>query len=243
MINKNTQSISKRKFLNLAAATAASAMSAGAIPSRANAQMPSMDALSGLKTGKMKPMRYSVLPGFLSAAQIAPHYEKHYGGALNGHLDLDRQINEMLESGKRDANAYATMQRARTDKGDSALLHEIFFDGMTADSSAPGSNLQSALKARSGSLDKWQNDFAAAAGSATGWAVLCHHKISGKLYNVVSDSHSNGVFWNAVPIIVLDMYEHSYYLDYQNNKGAYITKFFDYIDWNSAEKRLNEALA
>ncbi|HRW30384.1 MAG TPA: Fe-Mn family superoxide dismutase, partial [Emcibacteraceae bacterium] len=185
---------------------------------------------------------YSELPGFLSAAQIAPHYEKHYGGALNGHLDLDRQIGEMLESGKRDANAYATMQRARTDKGDSALLHEIFFDGMTAEKSDPGNRLQTALTARFGSLDKWQNDFAAAAATANGWAVLCYHKISGKLYNVVSDSHSSGVFWQSVPIIVLDMYEHSYYLDYQNNKGAYIAKFFDYINWTTAEMRLNEAL-
>ncbi|MCP5380971.1 MAG: Fe-Mn family superoxide dismutase [Kordiimonadaceae bacterium] len=242
MIIKNTQSISKRKFLNLAATTAASTLAAGAISTRANAQMASMDAMSGLKTGKMKPIRYSELPGFLSAAQIAPHYQKHYGGALNGHLDLDRQINEMLESGKRDANAYATMQRARIDKGDSALLHEVFFDGMTAENSNPGSKIKSALDSRFGSLDKWQNDFAAASATANGWAVLCYHKISGKLYNVVSDSHSNGVFWNAVPIIALDMYEHSYYLDYQNNKGAYITKFFDYIDWNSAEKRLNEAL-
>ncbi len=147
----------------------------------------------------------------------------------------------MTSNGIYDANAYATMQRARTDKGDSALLHEVFFDVMTAENSEPRMSLRAALDQRFGSIDRWQNDFAAASATATGWAVLCLHKISGKLYNVVSDSHSNGVFWNAVPIIALDMYEHSYYLDYQNNKAAYIDKFFDYIDWNSAEMRFTGA--
>ncbi len=58
---------------------------------------------------------------------------------------------------------------------------------------------------------------------------------------MVSDAHADGVFWQAAPIIALDMYEHSYYVDYQNNKGTYINKFFDYINWDSAERRLKEA--
>ncbi|MBT5186838.1 MAG: hypothetical protein HOM01_08530 [Kordiimonadaceae bacterium] len=156
-------------------------------------------------------------------------------------MALDSQIDAMTASGSRNGNAYATMQRSRTTKGNSALLHEVFFDGMTAQNSTPDNNLRAAIEARFGSIDKWQEDFAAASASANGWAVLSLNKISGKLYNVVSDAHADGVFWQAAPIIALDMYEHSYYLDYQNNKGAYIGKFFDYINWQTAEKRLIEA--
>ena len=232
--------MTKRKFLSGATVAAVGSLSVGVTSS--HAQVASMDEMSGLKTGKMKPMTYTELPGFLSTAQIAPHYEKHYGGALKGHLDLDKQIDAMTASGERNSNAYASMQRGRTTKGNSALLHEVFFDGMTADASEPMANIRSAIAARFGSLDKWQEDFTAAAMSANGWAVLSHNKISGKLYNVVSDSHSNGVFWQAAPIIALDMYEHSYYLDYQNNKGAYVDKYFDYINWQSAENRYTEAV-
>jgi len=239
-ISKN---ISKRKFLSGGAltATAAAVSTFNIATSPAKAQMASMDASSGLKTGMMKPMTYTELPGFLSAAQIAPHYDNHYGGALKGHLALDKQIEEMTASGTRNGAAYATMQRGRTTRGNSALLHEVYFDGMTAGASDPAANIRAAIEARFGSIDKWQEDFAAASGSANGWAVLALNKISGKLYNVVSDAHADGVFWQAVPIIALDMYEHSYYVDYQNNKGAYIGKFFDYVNWDSAEKRLNEA--
>ena len=242
-MSKNSKPISKRRFLSggaLAIGTAAAA-SIGAVAPTANAQMASIDATSGLKTGMMKSMTYTELPGFLSAAQIAPHYNNHYGGALKGHLELDKQIEEMTNSGARNAAAYATMQRGRTTKGNSALLHEVFFDGMTAGASDPAGNIRAAIEARFGSIDKWQADFAAASGTANGWAVLALNRISGKLYNVVSDARADGVFWQAVPIIALDMYEHSYYVDYQNNKGAYIGKFFDYINWNSADKRLNEA--
>ena len=146
----------------------------------------------------------------------------------------------MSKRGTIDANAHATMQRGRTQRGNSALLHEVFFDGMTANSNGPRANIRRAIEMRYGSIDNWQKEFSAAAASATGWAVLAYNRISGKLYNVISDAHADGVYWQSVPIIALDMYEHSYYIDYQNNKGAYIEKFFDYIDWQAADNRYVE---
>lgn len=238
--------LSKRSFLS--AATSA-ALSVGvsstliASPSSANAQAKSsIDMLSGLKTGAMKPMAYTELPGFLSAEQIAPHYKNHYGGALKGHLQLDQELENIARGTETmNVNAYATMQRDRTTKGNSALLHEVYFDGMTAEKSTPGNVLRRLIENRFGSIDRWQADFAAAANTANGWTVLCYHEISGKLYNVVSDAHADGLYWQGVPIIALDMYEHSYYVDYQNNKGAYINKFFEYINWQVAELRISEA--
>ena len=231
--------VTKRKFISGAALGLAASVSVGSL--KVQAQNHSMDTQSGLKTGIMKPISYLDLPGFLSAAQIAPHYQKHYGGALKGHLDMDRQLDAVAHGEKINAYAYGAMQRTRTTKGNSALLHEVYFDGMTAQKSAPETVLKQEIISRFGSIDQWQADFVAAAKSANGWAVLSRNRISGKLYNVISDSHSNGVFWQAVPIIALDMYEHAYYLDYQNNKGAYIDKFFDYINWKNAEKRMMEA--
>lgn len=231
--------ITKRKFITGTGLGAVGSLAVGVTNS--HAQVGHMDRESGLKTGKMKPMTYTALPGFLSAEQIAPHYNNHYGGALRGHLARDAQIEQMSKSGTIDANAHATMQRGRTQRGNSALLHEVFFDGMTSDDSRPLANIRRGIELRFGSVGKWQAEFAAAAASATGWAVLAYNRISGKLYNVVSDAHADGVYWQSVPIIALDMYEHSYYIDYQNDKGSYIEKYFDYLDWQAADNRFVEA--
>lgn len=231
--------ITKRKFITAAALGAVGSVAVGV--TQTYAQAGPMDRDSGLKTGRMKPMSYTELPGFLSAAQIAPHYNDHYGGALRGHLALDEQIEQMTRSGNINANAHATMQRGRTQRGNSALLHEVFFDGMTASANRPRANIRRAIEMRFGSIDNWQGEFSAAAASATGWAVLAYNRISEKLYNVVSDAHADGVYWQSVPIIALDMYEHSYYIDYQNDKGSYIGNFFDYLDWQAADNRFIEA--
>jgi superoxide dismutase, Fe-Mn family len=237
------KNMTRRGFINTAALAASGGIAFNAVQSNAQGKMDSIDALSGLKTGVMKPMTYKELPGFLSAEQIAPHYKNHYGGALKGHLDSDKQLDAITRGDQAmNSDAYATIQRGRTTKGNSALLHEVYFDGMTSHGSTPDTDLRRAIESRFGTIDKWQADFAAAANSANGWAVLALNRISGKLYNVVSDEHAVGLFWQAVPIIALDMYEHSYYVDYLNNKGAYIDKYFDYINWQSAEKRFNEAV-
>ncbi|MBT5072374.1 MAG: hypothetical protein HOM63_01450, partial [Kordiimonadaceae bacterium] len=104
--------ISKRNFITGAAIGAVGSLAVGAQTS--HAQVGQMDRESGLRTGKMKAMSYTELPGFLSAEQIAPHYNNHYGGALRGHLAIDAQIEQMSKSRTIDASAHATMQRGRT---------------------------------------------------------------------------------------------------------------------------------
>ena len=73
--------------------------------------------------------------------------------------------------------------------------------------------------------------------SAAGWALLVVHPVNGRLYNVVSDEHAQGPMWLSVPLVVLDTYEHAFYIDYQNRKSAYLEKFLDFIDWTAADHR------
>ncbi len=179
---------------------------------------------SGLLTGKPKPLPYDELAGFLGAEQIRWHHESHYGGALAGLVALD---------GDPTGN-----HRSRVGKMNSVLLHELYFDGMTAESADPGKRTVAALSARFGSVERWRQDFEAAARSARGWAVLAYHPVNRKLYNVVTDSHDDGPPWLGVPLVVADTYEHSYYLDFQTRKGDYVAGFGDHIDWGVVEQRL-----
>jgi Fe-Mn family superoxide dismutase len=61
------------------------------------------------------------------------------------------------------------------------------------------------------------------------------------LYNVLSDEHAHGPLWFAAPLVVLDVYEHAFYIDYQNKKADYVEKYRQFIDWAEADKRFRAA--
>ena len=106
---------------------------------------------------------------------------------------------------------------------------------------APNAELRSVIEKRFGSLDKWAADFQASAKAAAGWAMLAFHPVNGKLYNVVSDAHAMGPLWMATPLLVIDVYEHAFYVDYKNRKAEYVEKFMDHIDWKEVNRRYKDA--
>jgi Fe-Mn family superoxide dismutase len=183
-------------------------------------------------------LKHTEVPGFLSAAQIAPHHTAHYGGALKAVVAADSKLEDATKSGTAvDPAAFAQLKRLINSRGNSVVLHEFYFDGLSPKSVDPEQKLRDAIEKRFGSLDKWSADFIASAKEAAGWAMLVKHPINGKLYNVVSDEHAMGVLWMAKPIIVIDTYEHAFYIDYQNRKPDYVEKFMSHIDWAEAGKR------
>jgi Fe-Mn family superoxide dismutase len=232
---------SRRNFL-----FASSGAAAGTILASGLAEAEAADGIdfsaSGLVTGQLKPLRHKSIPGFLSAEQIAPHHTAHYGGALRGYSGLDAKLEESIKQGTAlDPNAYGAMQRARQSKGNSVVLHELYFDGLVPKLADPQADVRAAIEKRFGSLDKWSDDFQASAKAARGWAMLTYHPVNGKLYNVVSDEHAQGPLWMATPLVVIDVYEHAFYIDYQNRKAEYIEKFMDHIDWAEVNARYRSA--
>jgi Fe-Mn family superoxide dismutase len=215
--------ISRRAFLGGAAAAAG----AGIWVPRLEAQDDPAPT-SALATGRPKPLSYKELPGFLSARQISWHYDSHYEGALKAFLKLDA--------------AAVGDHRPRVSNMNSVLLHELYFDNMAAGAPGePGRAASEAVRERFGSFDRWVEDFRAAALSCRGWAVLAWHPIRRRLYNVATDSHEDGPPWLGVPLVVIDMYEHSYYLDFQNRKTEYVDGFLARVDWREIERRVRAA--
>ncbi|MEX0715617.1 MAG: Fe-Mn family superoxide dismutase [Planctomycetaceae bacterium] len=197
---------------------------------------------SGRVTGQPKPLKQEAIPGFLSAEQIAPHHTAHYGGALNGYLAADKRLEESARSGTPlDAAAFGALKRTINSRGNSVVLHELYFDGMAAKAPDPQQDLRRAIEQRFGSLETWTADFTASAKEAAGWAMLVRHPVNGRLYNVVSDEHAQGVLWMAAPLVVIDTYEHAFYIDYHNRKAEYVEKFMEHIDWNEANARFQSA--
>ena len=71
--------------------------------------------------------------------------------------------------------------------------------------------------------------------------MLAIHPLNNRLYNVLSDAHDVGPIWLGRPLVVIDMYEHAYYLDYTTQRAAYVKAWFDRVDWAEADRRLEAA--
>ena len=202
---------SRRDFVFLSSGAVAGNMLVGGLAEADDADLRGLDfSNSGLVTGNPKPLKHAAIPGFLSAEQIAPHHKAHYGGAL---------------------------KRAVNSKGNSVVLHEMYFDGLAPKSPDPRADVRKAIEHRFGSIENWASDFIASGKEAAGWAMLVKHPANGKLYNVVSDEHAMGVLWMARPLVVIDTYEHAFYIDYQHRKAEYVEKFIDYVDWAEVNSR------
>lgn len=228
--------LSRRNFLFVSSGAAAGSL---LVPGLAEAEgKDGYFSSSGLVTGSLKPLRHKSIPGFLSAEQIAPHHTAHYGGALKGYSAADASLEESVKEGKAiNADLYGALQRSRQSKGNSVILHELYFDGLAPEAPDPEAAVRSAIEKRFGSLEKWAGDFQASARAAAGWAMLVLHPANGKLYNVVSDEHAQGLLWMAVPLVVIDTYEHAFYIDYHNRKAEYVEKFMAHINWAEVAMR------
>ncbi len=232
--------LTRRNFLFASSGAAAGSFAVPGLLGAADGAGEKLDfSASGLVTGAAKPLKHKAIPGFLSAEQIAPHHTAHYGGALKAFVGIDAKFEDSFRAGTAlDPAAFETMQRQKSNRGNSVILHEMYFDGLALKESDPAAEVRQAIERRFGSLDKWSSDFIASAKAAAGWAMLVHHPVNGRLYNVVSDEHAMGPLWLALPLVVIDVYEHAFYIDYQNRKAEYVEKFMGFVDWSEANRRL-----
>ena len=194
---------------------------------------------SALATGALKPLKYEELKGFLSKDQLAAHHGAHYGGAVKSVVQIETEL-ETADRSKANANysVFRELKREQVSAMNSVILHELYFDGLSPATTEPTEPARDVLKKRFGSLDRWLEDFKAAATAARGWAVLAFQPANGRLYNVVSDAHDAGPMVLGIPIVVIDCYEHAFYMDYRNKKGDYIAAYPKFIDWGEVERRI-----
>ena len=124
--------------------------------------------------------------------------------------------------------------------GSGVILHELFFTNIGPPlPSEPDINLFSQISKDFESFEKFKNQFIAAskAVEASGWCLLVWVKRFNKLEILQCEKHQNLTLWGCIPIFVLDMWEHSYFLQYKANRQEYINAFWNIINWNEISKR------
>lgn len=214
-------------------------------PARA-ADLSAFPPRSALVTERPKPLPYAEIPGFLSREQLTPHHTAHYGGALKAYLGDDQQLSLMLKGDQQlSSPAYSYLIKDRVNRANSVVLHELYFDNMAAKGPAdmrvapPAESIRDILTKRFGSVERWADDFRAACLAANGWGILARDAVNGRLYNVASDLHEVGVLWFGQPLVVCDVYEHAFYVDYLNRKADYVSKFIEHVNWDEVDRRLH----
>ena len=177
--------------------------------------------------------------GGLSEQLLKNHFTLYQGYVANFNK-LNDILVAMEKDGKFGAPEYAELNRRFGWEFNGMRLHEYYFENLTKEFQRleKGSKLYSAIEKEFGSYEMWEKDFKAmGAMRGVGWVILYHDKIADRLFNVWINEHDVGHFAGAVPLLVMDVFEHAYLTDYGLGRKDYIEKFMAAIDWGAVEKR------
>jgi Fe-Mn family superoxide dismutase len=191
------------------------------------------------------PYPVDALEPYIDGETMELHHDRHHAGyvrgltAVMGKLDVARR--------SRDFSAITTLSREAAFHGSGHMLHSIFWENMARNSGGEpprSSRIARAIDRDFGGFEPFAGQFQAAATSVegSGWGILGYEPIAGQLVVLQAEKHQNLSIWGVVPLLVVDVWEHAYYLRYQNARADYVSAFFHVINWKNVDERLDRAL-
>lgn len=195
--------------------------------------------------------RYAIAPLFcrpwtlngMTPRVIESHYEINYGGAVNRLNAVTAEL-EALDPAATRPDVIRRLKRDQFALLNSTLLHELYFASLGGDGRKVPDAMAQALSRDFGSVDRWRQEFVALATAldgGTGWVLLTYVPRDGRLINHAA-SDDGEVVSGGIPLLVLDMYEHAYHIDFGANAAAYIATFMRNIEWNAVQARYESAV-
>lgn len=180
---------------------------------------------------------------------LEPYYNKealvlHYDILYAGYVDNTNKTAEKLKQARatNDFKNIKCLEKDLSFFGSGAILHELFFTNMgPAIPTSPNVDLMKQINIDFSSFDKFKMQFTESSKvvEASGWNLLVWVPAFKKLEILQCEKHQNLTLWGCVPLLVLDMWEHSYYLQYKTSRADYINAFWNIINWNIVNKRWN----
>ncbi|MGC3981873.1 MAG: Fe-Mn family superoxide dismutase [Steroidobacteraceae bacterium] len=197
-------------------------------------------AFRGQHVAQPLPFNPGKLAG-LSEKLLVSHHDNNYAGAVS---NLNRVEKELAQVTK-DTPAFVVggLRQSELMYRNSMTLHEAYFGNLGGSGKASGS-IATALGAAYGSVDTWELHFRSAAsalGGGSGWVVLAYELMTGELRTYGSNHHTQSLT-SAMPLLVLDMYEHAYAIDFGAAAAKYIDAFFANIQWDAVNQRLEQSV-
>src|SRR5689334_172894 len=172
----------------------------------------------------------------ISEKVLVSHYDNNYVGAVKRLNAIGAQLAE-LDFAKAPNFVINGLKREELIASNSMILHEIYFDGLGG-ASKPGGALAEAIVRDFGSLERWHTEFAAmgkAEGGGSGWVILAYSPRDKRLVNQWAADHTTTLAGGR-PVLVLDMYEHAYHMDYGAAAAKYVDIYMEAIRWDNAAR-------
>ncbi len=185
---------------------------------------------------------YKYLEPYMSEEQLTIHHTKHHQAYVTGANALLEKLDAAHADGS-DYDVKAVCKELSWQLG-GHLLHSLFWLNLKKDEPAPSGDLAAKLDADFGSLDQFKKEFTKAAVGleGSGWAALALCPMTGRLLILQIEKHNMNVVPEYTILLVLDVFEHAYYIDYKNDRAKYVEAFWNICCWDTVATRLKFAL-
>ncbi len=188
------------------------------------------------------PYDYDALEPAIDERIMRLHHDVHHQGYVNGVNNACKKLASLRRSG-----TYDTIKSVKRDLSfnlSGHILHTLFWRQFTPGGTAgPSGSLQNAIVRDFGSVEQFRSEFSAAAESVegSGWAMLVYDRLGEQLFVTQTESHNDLAVQGGTPLLVIDMWEHAYYLQYTTDRAEYVNGFWTIIDWDAVANRFRVA--
>jgi len=191
------------------------------------------------------PFKYEDLKPYISEEQLRIHYEKHHQAYVNGANAILQRIDKARADGT-DFDVRSTLKELSFNIG-GHQLHSLFWANLAPAGKGggkPGGTLGEMINKEFKSFERFRKEFTQAATSVegSGWAALSYCAHTNRPILMQIEKHNTNVYPTYGILMILDVFEHAYYIDYKNDRAKFVEAFWNIVNWDEANKRLEELL-
>ncbi|WP_310603915.1 superoxide dismutase [Anaerosporobacter sp.] len=190
---------------------------------------------------KAEEFQYNNTITVVNRAQFEAHY-KLYNGYVTKYNEIEAiciEGNVKAEEANATYSKFRCIKRGESYSLNGVILHELYFSNIGGDTTMPSYSGHRLIEKYFGTVDNWITDFIATAKASRGWSILAFEQRTQRLMNMSLDTHDMGSVIYGFPLLVLDVYEHAYFLQYGTDKASYIENFMKNINWSVVNLRTN----
>ncbi len=181
---------------------------------------------------------YAALEPHLDAQTMKLHHDMHHAAYVKGANAALKALKE-IAADQRDAGEVKHYERELGFHGSGHALHTIFWRNMSPEPGPPSPELKAAIERDFGGMEAFKTLFSASSNAVegSGWGILGYHPLTGGLLVVQAEKHQDLTVQGLAPLLALDVWEHAYYLKYQNRRADYVKAWWNVVDWADVSRR------
>lgn len=187
------------------------------------------------------PYAYNALEPHYDEATLKIHHDLHHKTYVDGLNNAEMKIEECRKTG--DYALIKHYERELAFHGAGHILHTLFWENMAPNGGEPKDEILNQINTDFGNYETFKKEFSAAAVAVegSGWAILCWNCMFQKLVILTAEKHQDLTQWAVKPLLILDVWEHAYYLKYQNKRASFVEAWWNIVNWDTVNERFKLA--